>query len=343
MTLVNRRTARLAAAVGLLMAACAATAQDKPVELRFAHWLPASHPLAKLGFEPWAKSVEAASKGSIKVMLFPAQQLGKAADHYDMARDGIADLTWANPGYQAGRFPLFAAGELPFLIAKPGPGSAALDQWYRGYAAKEMKDVKFCLAHLHVGTMHSKKPIDDPAQLKGMKIRSSNGTASQYMGALGATNVQVSAPESRDALEKGVADAIMFPWHSIITFGIDKVVKYHTDTRMYSSDFAWTMNPGFYNKLSAAQKKVIDDHCTNEWAGKIGAAWGDDEDSGREKMIKMGGHTMVPVSPAQLAAWQKSAEPVYAQWAADVTKAGVDAKKALDDLRKELATRKGGH
>lgn len=260
-----------------------------------------------------------------------------------MARDGIADLTWANPGYQAGRFPLFAAGELPFLIAKPGPGSAALDQWYRGYASKEMKDVKFCLAHLHVGTMHSKKPIDSPEQLKGMKIRSSNGTASQYMSALGATNVQVSAPESRDALEKGVADAIMFPWHSIITFGIDKAVKFHTDTRMYSSDFAWTMNPGFYARLSPAQKKVIDDHCTNEWAGKIGAAWGDDEDSGREKMIKLGGHTMVPVSAAQLQAWQKSTEPLYTQWAADVNKSGVDAKKALDELRKELATRKGGH
>ena len=343
MTTTPRTIGRIAVAIGLIAACCAAAAQDKPVELRFAHWLPASHPLAKLGFEPWAKSVEAASKGSIKVMLFPAQQLGKAADHYDMARDGIADLTWANPGYQAGRFPLFAAGELPFLIAKPGPGSAALDQWYRGYASKEMKDVKFCLAHLHVGTMHSKKPIDSPEQLKGMKIRSSNGTASQYMSALGATNVQVSAPESRDALEKGVADAIMFPWHSIITFGIDKAVKFHTDTRMYSSDFAWTMNPGFYAKLSSAQKKVIDDHCTNEWAGKIGAAWGDDEDSGREKMIKLGGHTMVPVSATQLQAWQKSTEPVYTQWAADVNKSGVDAKKALDELRKELATRKGGH
>ena len=49
---------------------------------------------------------------------------------------------------------------------------------------------------------------------------------------------------------------------------------------------------------------MIDDHCTNEWAGKIGDAWGDDEDSGREKMIKLGGHTMVPVLATQLQAWQ---------------------------------------
>ena len=89
-----------------LLAALAATgfsltaaAQDKAVELKFAHWLPAQHALAKTGFEPWAKSVEAASKGSIKVAVFPAQQLGKAPDHYDMARDGIADMTWVNPGY----------------------------------------------------------------------------------------------------------------------------------------------------------------------------------------------------------------------------------------------------
>ena len=29
-----------------------------------------------------------------------------------MARDGIADLTYVNPGYQPGRFPVIAAGEL---------------------------------------------------------------------------------------------------------------------------------------------------------------------------------------------------------------------------------------
>ena len=115
------------AACALALLGLGAQAQDKPVELKFAHWLPGSHPLAKLGFEPWAKSVESASNGSIKVVLFPAQQLGKAADHYDMARDGIADMSWVSPGYHAGRFPVFAAAELPFQISKPGSGSGAVD------------------------------------------------------------------------------------------------------------------------------------------------------------------------------------------------------------------------
>lgn len=339
--LASFRLKLLALAAGAAFAGAAA-AQDKPVELKFAHWLPATHSLAKNGFEPWAKAVEAASKGSIKVAFFPSQQLGKAADHYDMARDGIADMTWVNPGYQAGRFPVIAAGELPFLVARPGPGSAAIDAWYRKYAGTEMKDVKLCFAHLHVGTMHSKKPLTEPSQVKGMKIRSSNGTNSQYMTLLGATNVQVSAPEARDALEKGVADALAFPWLSIISFGIDKAVKYHSDMRMYASDFVWVMNKGWYDKLAAGQKKVIDDHCNNQWAEKVGAAWGDDEDSGQGKLEKTPGHTIVKLTPAQLDLWKKAAEPLYQQWIGGADKAGVNGRQALEELRKELGARKAG-
>jgi TRAP-type transport system periplasmic protein len=332
---------RATAAAALLACTGAVQAQDKAVELKFAHWLPPTHSLAKTGFEPWAKAVEAASKGSIKVALFPAQQLGKAADHYDMARDGIADMTWVNPGYQAGRFPIIAAGELPFLVGKPGPGSAAIDAWYRKYAGTEMKDVKFCFAHLHVGTMHAKKPITEPSQIKGMKIRSSNGTNAAFMSLLGGTNVQVSAPEARDALEKGVADALAFPWDSIISFGIDKAVKYHSDMRMYASDFVWVMNKGWYDKLAAGQKKVIDDHCNNEWAAKVGAAWGDFEDSGQAKLEKAAGHTIVKLTPAQLDQWKKAAEPLYTQWTQAVDKGGnAKGQQALEELRKEIAARK---
>ena len=317
----------------------AGLAQDKPVEMKFGSGVPAQHALAKTGFEPWAKSVEAASGGSIKVALFPAQQLGKANDHYDMARDGIAEITYVNPGYQAGRFPIFSAGELPFLMSKPGPGSAALDAWYRKYAATEMKDVKFCFAHLHIGTLHSKQPITDPAQIKGMKIRSANGTVAQMMTLLGGTNVQVSAPEARDALEKGVADAITFPWNSIISFGIDKAVSFHTDMRLYAAGFVWAINKPWYEKLSVNQKKVIDNHCSNEWAARVGADWGAAEDAGEEKLAKTPGHTIVKLNAAQRDAWHKAVEPVTAQWIAAADKAGIPGKAALDDLKRELAAR----
>lgn len=333
------KLAGLAASAALMFGAAQASAQEKPVELRFAHWLPPTHPLAKTGFEPWAKAVQEASKGSIKIMFFPAQQLGKAPDHYDMARDGIADMTWINPGYQAGRFPLISAGELPFLMSKPGGGSAAIDNWYRKYAETEMKDVRVCLSHVHIGTMHSRTPVLHPDTVKGMKIRPSNGTVQAFMSLLGATNVQVSAPEARDAIEKGVADAITFPWQSIITFGIDRVVKHHNDQRLYASTFNWVVNKNWYDKLGPTQKKVIDDHCNNEWAAKIGAAWGDDEDSGQQKLEAKGGHTIHKLTAEQHKAWRDAAEPLYARWIESAGKAGHDGKAALEALRNELKQR----
>ena len=120
------------------MAAGVASAQDKTIELRLSHWVPPSHPLQK-ALEDWGSSIEKASNGTIKYKVFPSQQLGKAFDHYDMARDGIADVTYVSPGYQPGRFPIIDAGNLPFMVTNAKEGTGALDEWYRKYAGKEMK------------------------------------------------------------------------------------------------------------------------------------------------------------------------------------------------------------
>src|SRR5499426_1293927 len=211
--------------LAMLLAASVTPAfgQDKTFELKISHWVPASHPLQK-SLEDWAAAVEKDSGGTIKGKVFPAQQLGKAFDHYDMARDGIADLTYVNPGYQPGRFPIIAAGELPFLMSDAKGGSQALDAWYRKYAAREMKDVKFGLAFIHdPGSFHSHKKILVPGDIKGLKARPAHATMGTFVSKLGGINVQSSAPEVRDILEKGVADSVTFPWGSLVLFGIDKV------------------------------------------------------------------------------------------------------------------------
>ena len=290
---------RLGALMLALAASAAARAQDKLVELRFAHWLPAQHSLAKTGFEPWAKAVEAASGGSIKVTMYLAQQLGKAPDHYDMARDGIADMTWVSPGYQAGRFPLFAASELPFMMANPGGGSAALDAWYRRHAGTEMKDVRLCMAHIHNGTLHSKEahhragPDQGHEDPPGQRHGGADGhAAGRHQRAGVGARIARCAGEGRGRrhhLPLGFADQLRHRQGG----------QQHIDFRLYAASFVWVMNPGFYDKLSAGQKKVIDAHCNNEWAGKVGVAWGGWEDGGEGKIEKMGGHTITRLSPAQ--------------------------------------------
>ena len=334
----------VAAAAALSVAASAAFAQDKTFELKLSHWVPPTHPLQK-AMEEWGASVEKASNGTIKSKVFPSQQLGKAFDHYDMARDGIADFTYVNPGYQPGRFPIISAGELPFLVGDAKGGIRAVDVWYRKYAPTEMKDVKYCFSFiLDPLTWHSsKKKIVVPGDIKGMKIRPAHATMANFVTLLGGTNVQSSAPEVRDIIERGVADGVTFPWGSLVLFGIDKVTKYHMDVPFYVTTFAFVFNKDKYDQMSASQKKVIDDHCTNEWAGKIGGPWGEFEHAGIAKLKAEPGHDVYALTPEQLAQWKQAAAPLEKTWGDNVRRVGIDPATAIKELRDQLAKYNAGY
>jgi TRAP-type C4-dicarboxylate transport system substrate-binding protein len=322
----------------LALSATPTLAQEKTFDLKISHWVPASHPLQK-ALEDWGAAVEKESGGTIKYHVYPAQQLGKAKDHYDMARDGIADVTYVNPGYTPGVFPIIAAGELPFLMSDATGGSEGLDAWYRKYAEKEMKDVKYCLAFIHSpSAFHSRtKKIVVPEDVKGMKVRPADATMADLVTLLGGTNVQTSAPEVRDTIERGVADAVTFPWGSLVLFGIDKVTKYHMDAPLYVTTFVLVMNKDTYNAMSDRQKKAIDDNCNTEAAGRVGKPWGDFEDAGIGKIKAESGQEVYTLTADQLAQWKRAAEPLVKTWADGVKRTGVDPDQALKELKDSLA------
>ena len=330
----------LALAVGLLGTSAMTTsamAQDKTVDLKVSIWLPPAHPLVP-ATKAWADDIAKESGGTIRTAIFPSEQLGKAFDHYDMARDGIADVTYVNPGYQPGRFPLIAVGQIPFTFADADKGTIALDTWYRKHAAQEMKDTHFCFAFIHdPGAYHGKKKVVAPEDIKGMKIRPAQSTIGQMVTMLGGTNVQASAPEARDVLERGVADGIFFPWGSMFLFGLDKVTKYTMDVPLYSTVFTYSMNKAKYDAMSPAQKKIIDSHCTTEWAVKVSKPWNDFEAAGRAKMKALAGHETYSLTPEQVKAWKTATEPLRKQWADAVAKTGADPAALDKEFQADVA------
>lgn len=328
------------------VAACAATllwvasAQAAEVELRLAHWLPPTHPVQTLGIDPWIESIRKASDGRIDVTVFPASQLGAAPDHYDMARDGIADITYTNPGYQAGRFPIYSLAEIPFHATNSKQGAKALHEWYEKYALTEMSDVVFCLINPHdPGTIHSKAPIRVPEDIRGKNIRPAHATMARFVNLLGGASVQVPAPEAREAIAKGTADAITFPWNSIYIFGIDSETKYHLDMPFYLSSQMLLINKGTYEGMSEANRKVIDDHCTSDWSEKFSTGWADNEYSGRQKMIDSGQHTLYEPTDAEVQLWRDAAAPLVDAWKADVKAKGADPEAIYAEYIESLKAR----
>lgn len=102
------------------------------------------------------------------------------------------------------------------------------------------------------------------------------------------------------------------------------------------------MNKAKYDTMSVSQKKVIDDHCTTEWAEKVAAPWADFEFSGRAKTASQAGHEIVKLTPEQMSQWRRAMAPAEAQWAEGVRKAGQDPVAVMNALKQTLVKYKAG-
>jgi TRAP-type C4-dicarboxylate transport system substrate-binding protein len=332
----------LAAAVALAVAGFAAQAQDKPVTLKFSYWIPPKHQLVP-STQAWGESLAKATNGTLKIQIYPSNQLGKGPDHYDMAKDGIADFVLVNPGYTPGRFPVIAAAELPFLTNGAVNGSPGFDEWYRKYAPKEMREVYTCITFTHEpGTFHStKKKIEVPDDVRGLKIRTGNATSSRLIGMLGGSSVAVEITEARETLARGIADGIMMPWEGLTLFRMTDVTKFHMANPLYVSIFTWNLYRKAHDGLSAAQKKALEEHCTNAWAKRIATEWAQRDINARRVVSEMKDRESYSISPQQVALWKKAAEPLQKQWTDEVAKAGYNAAEVWNELVAALKKHNG--
>jgi TRAP-type C4-dicarboxylate transport system substrate-binding protein len=100
--------------------------EPRPLELRLPSWVGIGHNHHRNVLEPWARMVEEKSRGRLKVTIYPGGTLGRPADHWDMMKDGIADIGYGTYNYTAGRFPLTSVGDLPFLFKTARGGSRVM-------------------------------------------------------------------------------------------------------------------------------------------------------------------------------------------------------------------------
>ena len=122
----------------------------------------------------------------------------------------------------------------------------------------------------------------------------------------------------------------------MLLFGIDKVTKYHLEIPLATTTFQWIMNRKTYNAMSAAQKKVIDDHCTTDWAAKFADPWGDFEAAGINKLKRLP-RARDCLGQRRAARGVESVGGAGLQeWADSVRKAGGDPDAVLKELRAAL-------
>ncbi len=226
-------TLRSTVAAALLALGVSHASAQETITLRVHHFLPPSANAQVKIIEPWCAKINQESAGKLKCQIYPAMQLGGTPlQLFDQAKDGVADIVWALPGFQAGRFHATEVFELPFMVASAEKASRALWLYAEKNAREEYKGVKPLIFHVIPGTqLHTtSKPIKTLADFKGLKLRTPTRMATKLVSAFGATPVPMPVTQVAESLSKGVIDGTVLPWEVIPALKIQEIVKFHTET-----------------------------------------------------------------------------------------------------------------
>jgi TRAP-type transport system periplasmic protein len=342
---ISRRT--LLAAGGSAIAAptvwTSSVLAQSVVTLKLHHFLPpVSNGHARM-LAPWAKKVEEASAGKIKIDIFPSMQLGGTPPQlFDQARDGVADIVWTLPGNTPGRFPTTEVFELPFLCARRGIVNAQAAQEFADANLKdEVKDVKLLSywAHDH-GLLHTNKAIATMDDIKGLKLRNPTRLAGEALRALGATPVGMPVPQVPEALAQKVIDGAVVPWEVVPAIKVAELTKFHTEIpgspTLYTASFFLAMNKAKFDGMPAELKAIMDKESGQAFAKLAGGMW-DERAVAVSEDTKKKGNTISTISEAEKAKWVAACAPVTAKWIEDVKARNLDGAKLVAAAKELVA------
>ena len=168
-------------------------------------------------------------------------------------------------------------------------------------------------------------------------MRAPTRICTRMLTALGATPVQMPAPQVPESLAKGVVDGASLPWEVVPALKVNEVTKFHTETgpgkrKMSNTIFVVAMNEAKYNSLPPELKKVIDANSGAEastWAGEV---WDSTIAPGRKSATDRGNAVTI-LSDAEYQRWIKATDSVDDDWVKEATAKGADGKKLLEAAR----------
>jgi TRAP-type C4-dicarboxylate transport system substrate-binding protein len=287
---------------------------------------------------PWVKQVEEASKGRIKIEVFPSQTLLKGLDMWKGVKSGIADIGWCVQGYWPEQTPLSDALSLPFLPAKTAEqGSSMAWQLYEKFPSIQKEYGEIQPLVLYTGSPNflvtSKKQVKTLDDMKGLKLRVLGGPPTEMVKALGAVPTLIPMPDMYQSLDKGVVDGGLLPWEAIHGFRLYEVAKYVTVAPFYLAYFTVCANRAKIQSMPKDLQAILMAKGGLEGSKFWGKEFFDSAEGGVMERVKAGNYELnrYDVPAAELAKWSDLAgKPLWEEWVKKME--GKGHKEARDIL-----------
>lgn len=313
----------------------------KQATLNVSTWLPPTHVQNEVVWPTWAKWVEEATDGRIKVNI--EYTSNNPTQLFQMVEDGVTDAAFSFHGFVPGRFDLQEVVELPGLGVNAEAASAAHWRTYQKYFTDsgEHDGLELLALFAHgQGVMQTKFEVNSLDDLKGKKIRIGGGVQSEIGKRLGVTPVSAQGNKVYELMQTGVVDGAFMPVTEQKTQRLFEVAPHVTilPTGMYMGSFVMFISPDFMDSINEEDAEAIRSVSGEKLSIMAGRAW-DAEDEESLKFAKEKGVQVKELThddPITIA-YNDTMKGIDEQWLKKVEDKNVDAKAALEMLRKEAA------
>jgi C4-dicarboxylate-binding protein DctP len=317
--------------------AASAFAQN-PIIIKFSHVVATDTPKGK-GAQKFKELAEAATKGRVKVEIYPNSQLYKDKEELEALQLGSVQMLAPS----LSKFgPLgvkeFEVYDLPYIL----PSKAALERVNDGPVGKAL--LKKLEAKGIVGLafwdngfkeMTANKPLRTPADFKGTKMRiQSSKVLDAQMRALGANPQVLAFSEVYQAMQTGVVDGSENTPSNIYTQKVHEVQKHLTVSDHGYIGYAVIVNKKFWDALPADVRTALDGAMkeSTKYANDIAQK---ENDAALEAIRKSGKTEVYTLTPQEKAAWRAAMLPVQKTMESRI------GKELIDAFNKEAAAAEG--
>ena len=287
---------------------------NAPIVIKFSHVVAKDTPKGKAA-EKFKALAEAATKGQVKIELYPNSTLYKDKEELEALQLGAVQMlapSLAKFGPMGVKeFELF---DLPFIFND----KQALYRVTQGPIGQDMlnklesKGIRG-LAYWDNGfkMMSSNRAMRVPTDMKGLKLRiQSSKVLDKQMRALGANPQVMAFSEVYQAMQTGVVDGSENPPSNVFTQKMHEVQKHLTATNHGYIGYAVIVNKKFWDKLPADVRTQLEAAMkeATDYANNIAQQ---ENDQALEGIRKSGKTTIYVPTEAEQAEWRKALVPVH--------------------------------
>jgi TRAP-type C4-dicarboxylate transport system substrate-binding protein len=256
----------------------------------------------------FALDVEKRTKGALKFEIYPGSSLMKTNAQFSSMRKGALDMALIPLSYAGGEIPEVNIGLMPGLVVsyeqaygwKTKPVGAELDR------VLQAKGIQLISWIWQAGGVASRgKPIIDPEDAKGMKVRGGSREVDMILKEAGASVVTLPSNEIYAAMQTGAMDAAMTSSTSFISFRLEEVAKALTTGRTGAYWFMFEplmMSKQIFDALPKDQRDAIMAVGADMEKFAMEAAKKDDVEVAN--VYQKAGAKVVDLSPASIKKWQ---------------------------------------